>query len=131
MAESDTRNSGLPPEIQRDREVERFAKAAKLPPYMWDTLGGLSALARFMDAIRSERGWRPMWELPQVKDRTEMLFRKEWNGRDDKVRATHEVLLVWPDGVLTDHTETVVEPEEMPTHWSALPAERPELGGKP
>lgn len=46
-------DSTLPPEIQRDRDVERFAKEAKLPPYMWDTLGGLSALARFMDAVRA------------------------------------------------------------------------------
>lgn len=64
--------------------------------------------------------WRPMWELPQVKERVEILFRKEWTGRDDKVRATHEVLLLWPDGVLTDLGENHVEPEEMPTHWQSI-----------
>lgn len=66
-------------------------------------------------------GWLPMWELPQVTERVEMLFRKEWTGRDDKVRASHEVLLVWLDGVLTDLGENIVQPEEMPTHWMAIP----------
>lgn len=63
-----------------------------------------------------------MWELPQVTERTEMLFRKEWTGRDGKVRATHEVLYLWPDGVLTDFSETVVALEEMPTQWMPIQA---------
>ena len=41
--------------LQRDREVERLAKRAKLPPYMWDTLDGLAALGRFRDALLSAK----------------------------------------------------------------------------
>jgi hypothetical protein len=65
--------------------------------------------------------WRPMTSLPQVLNCTEMLFRREWIGRDGKRRAHHEVLFVWPDGVLSDQTESVVPPEETPTHWQPLP----------
>lgn len=63
MSQEHRSTSGLPPEIQRDRDVERFAKQAKLPPYMWDTLDGLSALARFMDCVRSAKSERPATPL--------------------------------------------------------------------
>lgn len=36
----------------RYRDVERLAKSARLPTYMWDTVEGLAALARFMDLAR-------------------------------------------------------------------------------
>lgn len=65
--------------------------------------------------------WQPMIALPGVVLRTEMLFKTERQGRDGLTHTHHEVLLVWPDGVLTDFSETVVAPEEMPTHWMRLP----------
>lgn len=69
----------LPPEIQRDRDVERLAKKVKLPPYMWDTLEGLAALARFMDAVQTEEASPPdcrtalevLVELKKIKRRIE------------------------------------------------------------
>jgi hypothetical protein len=65
--------------------------------------------------------WQPMILLPTVLLRTEMLFKTERKGRDGLTHTSHEVLLVWPDGVLTDFAEAVVAPEEMPTHWMRIP----------
>lgn len=43
----------MTPEIERDQQVKAIAKKVKMPRYMWDTLDGLSALARFMDEARA------------------------------------------------------------------------------
>lgn len=65
--------------------------------------------------------WIAVGDLPKVNERTEMLFRTEWTGRDGIVRAFHEVFIVWPDGAVTDHGESAVAPDEFPTHFQPLP----------
>lgn len=115
----------LPAHESEESTVVRDLRASivQLEHRLFVKITECAKLTADLNAARSAiaQPWRPMWELPQVTGRTEMLFRKEWTGRDNGVRAIHEVLWVWPDGVLTDYSETVVAPEEMPTHWMPLP----------
>lgn len=77
----------------------------------WDTEPFPEGTA-FAAAPRSERTeWKPLETMPQVTEPREVLTRYSWHGRDGVERHRHEVLVLWPDGKLADHDETLIDDE--------------------
>lgn len=71
-------------------------------------------------------GWRPASALHEARapHRREILCRFSWQGRDGKTYSEHDVCLIWPDGILTDRGENIMEPGERETltAWMPIPS---------
>ena len=44
-----------------------------------------------------------------------------WQPNKKEGQWTYDVLFHWPDGEWTDTCETLIEQEEMPDYWQAIP----------
>lgn len=67
---------------------------------------------RAIELWNAGRGWQPTSAVPAVTERTEILF--AWPTH-------HDVLLLWPDGEITDRDEDPIARDEWPSEWRTLP----------
>jgi hypothetical protein len=56
--------------------------------------------------------WKPINTLKPGDDKKQLLC--AWKPSKDSHPMSYEAMILWPDGVLTDTVEVVVEPDEMP-----------------
>jgi len=122
MSDEEVRQSllkeGIDPELAAYNSKYAIAQVVKLVDLRRE-----NERLKVLLSERVENPWRLISTRPKVEERTEILVRFAWHGRDGKNYAEHAVALLWPDGVISDTSEEPIAPGERETitHWMPIP----------